>query len=89
MKKFVFMNTTNLQVVRRNLPNPLGIAIHNSDVYWVDRNLNSVLKASKLPGNSSLHITFRTNLPRLRDIAIYDSVNQPSDDQNPCSRLGS
>ncbi|XP_065212523.1 low-density lipoprotein receptor-related protein 2 isoform X2 [Planococcus citri] len=84
----VSFNGGNRQIVRGYLPNPLGIAIHNSDVYWVDRNLNTVYKASKLPGNTSVPTTFRTNLPRLRDIAIYDSINQPTDDQNPCSRLG-
>ncbi|XKL63596.1 hypothetical protein PGB90_005960 [Kerria lacca] len=84
----ISFNGGNRQIVRRNLPNPLGIAIHKSDVYWVDRNLNTVYKASKLPGNISLATTFRTNLPRLRDITIYDSINQPMDDQNPCLRLG-
>lgn len=86
---FKILYCYNFQIVRRNLPNPLGIAIHNSDVYWVDRNLNTVYKASKLPTtNPSPATTFRTNLPRLRDVAIYDSINQPMDDTNPCLRLG-
>lgn len=66
----------------------MGIAVHKSDVYWVDRNLASVFKASKLAGNTSLPSSLRTNLPRLRDIAIFDVANQPLDEQNPCSRLG-
>lgn len=78
----------NRQVIRRNLPNPMGIAIHLGDVYWVDRNLQTVFKASKLPGNTSLPIRLRTNLQKLRDIAIYDINNQPADDNNPCQRLG-
>jgi low density lipoprotein-related protein 2 len=77
-----------LQVIRRNLPNPMGIAVHKSDVYWVDRNLASVFKASKLAGNTSLPSSVRTNLPRLRDIAIFDVANQPLDEQNPCRQLG-
>jgi low density lipoprotein-related protein 2 len=77
-----------LQVIRRNLPNPMGIAVHKSDVYWVDRNLASVFKASKLAGNTSLPSSVRTNLPRLRDIAIFDVANQPMDERNPCLRLG-
>lgn len=78
----------NRQVIRRNLPNPMGVAVHLGDVYWVDRNLQSVFKASKLPGNTSLPTRIRSNLEKLRDIAIYDINNQPPDDSNPCLRLG-
>ncbi|XP_055683188.1 low-density lipoprotein receptor-related protein 2 [Lutzomyia longipalpis] len=78
----------NRQVIRRNLPNPMGIAVHLSDVYWVDRNLMTVFRASKLPGNTSLPEKVRTNLQKLRDIVIYDVTNQPPDDSNPCLRLG-
>lgn len=78
----------NRQVIRRNLPNPMGIAVHLSDVYWVDRNLMTVFRASKLPGNTSLPEKVRTNLQKLRDIVIYDVSNQPPDDSNPCLRLG-
>jgi low density lipoprotein-related protein 2 len=62
--------------------------VHKSDVYWVDRNLASVFKASKLAGNTSLPSSLRTNLPRLRDIAIFDVANQPLDEHNPCMQLG-
>lgn len=78
----------NRQVIRRNLPNPMGIAIHLGDVYWVDRNLQSVFKASKLPGNTTQPQRIRTNLEKLRDISIYDINNQPTDESNPCLRLG-
>lgn len=81
-------NGGNRQVIRRNLPNPMGIAIHLSDVYWVDRNMQSIFKASKLPGNNTLPSRVRTNLQKLRDIAIFDITNQPADDTNPCLRLG-
>jgi low density lipoprotein-related protein 2 len=66
----------------------MGVAVHKGDVYWVDRNLASVFKASKLAGNTSLPSSVRTNLPRLRDIAIFDVANQPMDEHNPCLRLG-
>ena len=56
------------------------------DVYWVDRNLASVFRASKMPGNMSLPTAMRTNLPKLRDIAIYDKSAQPQDESNPCGR---
>ncbi|XP_075155675.1 low-density lipoprotein receptor-related protein megalin [Haematobia irritans] len=78
----------NRQIIRRNLPNPMGIAIHLGDVYWVDRNLMTVFKSSKLPGNTSQPIKVRTNLAKLRDIAIYSINNQPQDESNPCTRLG-
>lgn len=54
------------------------------EVYWVDRNLASVFHASKQPGNTSLPTAMRTNLPKLRDIAIYDKAAQPTDEGNPC-----
>ncbi|KAL0271000.1 UNVERIFIED_CONTAM: hypothetical protein PYX00_008246 [Menopon gallinae] len=76
------------QVIRRNLPHPMGIAVHLGDVYWVDRNLESVYKASKLATNNSRPVAIRTNLQKLRDIAIFDLSNQPDDDTNPCKRLG-
>ncbi|XP_073976140.1 low-density lipoprotein receptor-related protein megalin isoform X3 [Rhodnius prolixus] len=78
----------NRQIIRRNLPNPMGIAVQMGWVYWVDRNLQTVFKASKLPGNTSQPIPVRTSLQKLRDIAIYDVNNQPADDANPCRRLG-
>ncbi|XP_017778488.1 PREDICTED: low-density lipoprotein receptor-related protein 2 isoform X2 [Nicrophorus vespilloides] len=78
----------NRQVIRRNLPNPMGIAVHMGDVYWVDRNLQTVYKASKLFDNNTLPTKVRTNLPKLRDIAIFDISNQPQEDTNPCVRLG-
>lgn len=78
----------NRQVIRRNLPNPMGIAIYKQDVYWVDRNLATVFRASKWPDNTTLPSSVRTNLQKLRDIAIFDFSNQPDDPNNPCSRLG-
>uniref|UniRef100_T1GX99 LRP2 EGF-like domain-containing protein n=1 Tax=Megaselia scalaris TaxID=36166 RepID=T1GX99_MEGSC len=78
----------NRQIIRRNLPNPMGIAIHLGEVYWVDRNLMSVFKASKLPGSTTMPEKVRTNLQKLRDIAIFDISNQPADENNPCARLG-
>ncbi|XP_074098383.1 low-density lipoprotein receptor-related protein megalin isoform X1 [Cotesia typhae] len=75
----------NQQVIRRNLPNPMGIAIYGSNIYWVDRNLQTVFSSSKTP-NNTLPTRVRTNLPKLRDIVIFDPSNQPADNSNPCSR---
>ncbi|XP_015126789.1 low-density lipoprotein receptor-related protein 2 [Diachasma alloeum] len=76
----------NQQVIRRNLPNPMGVAIFGPDVYWVDRNLQTVFKATKQPGDIHLPTQVRTNLPKLRDISIFDVSSQPQDNSNPCSR---
>jgi low density lipoprotein-related protein 2 len=32
----------NRQLIRRNLPNPMGIALLKNTVYWVDRNLGCI-----------------------------------------------
>lgn len=67
----------------------MGIAIHLSDMYWIDKNLKSVFKASKLPqANNSMPTAIRTGLSRLRDIAIFDANTQPHDDTNSCARFG-
>lgn len=80
-------NGGNRQIIRRNLPNPMGIAVHMGEVYWVDRNLQTIFKASKIVGNTTFPTTVRTKLQKLRDIAIFDVINQPSDDTNPCKRF--
>lgn len=77
---------SNRQVIRRNLPNPMGVAVFGNDVFWVDRNLASVFRASKTTGNNTLPVALRSNLPRLRDIAVFDKNAQPQDDSNPCGR---
>lgn len=71
-------------IIRRNLPNPMGIAIHKSDVYWVDRNLQTIFKAPKVANTVGLPTMLRTNLPKLRDIVIFDASNQPDDETNMC-----
>ncbi|XP_012271678.1 low-density lipoprotein receptor-related protein 2 [Orussus abietinus] len=77
---------SNQQVIRRNLPNPMGVAIYGMEVFWVDRNLATVFKASKQPslGVPTLPTPLRTNLQKLRDIAIFDESSQPMDGTNPC-----
>lgn len=78
----------NRQLIRSNLPNPMGVAILAGSVYWVDRNLQTIYRASKLPGNTSMPEKVRTNLPKLRDIVIFDISNQPTDENNPCKKYG-
>ena len=78
-------NGGNRQVIRRNLPNPMGIALLKNSVYWVDRNMANLFRASKLPGDINLPEKIKSGLDTLRDVAIFDVSNQPTAD-TPCSK---
>lgn len=57
----------------------MGLALYNDFVYWTDRNLGTIFRASKYPGNATtVPERFKTNLRSLRDIAIFNDNNQPS-----------
>lgn len=75
----------NRQLIRRNLPNPMGIALLKNTVYWVDRNLGCIFRASKQPGNTTLPEKVKTGLDNLRDVAIFDISNQPQG-ETPCTK---
>ena len=75
-------------MIRRNLPSPRGLAILRGDIYWVDRNLGHIAKASKLPSQVAAPQIVKNGLETLRDIMLVDKQNQPVDKNNPCSRLG-
>ena len=76
------------QMIRRNLPSPRGLAILRGDIYWVDRNLGHIAKASKFPSQVAAPQIVKNGLETLRDIMLVDKQNQPVDKNNPCSRLG-
>ena len=78
----------NRRVIRGSLPNPKGLAILKGDVYWVDRNMKKIFKASKLPDQVAVPEVLKSGLEDLRDISILDIQNQPRSQNNPCSRLG-
>ncbi|XP_040583657.2 LOW QUALITY PROTEIN: low-density lipoprotein receptor-related protein 2 [Lepeophtheirus salmonis] len=84
----VSANGGNRQVIRRNLPSPKGLALLKSDIFWVDRNLGNIYRASKLHNQVAAPSIVKTQLEKLRDIMIVDSTNQPSASDNPCQRLG-
>ena len=42
------------QMIRNQLPSPRGLAILHGDIFWVDRNLGHIAKASKLPSQVCL-----------------------------------
>jgi len=70
-------------VVRRNIPNPVGVVTFKDDIFWVDRNLGGVYQAPKYQ-NTSKPKSIRTNLPVLRDIQVFDINAQPEPQSNPC-----
>ncbi|XP_022241765.1 low-density lipoprotein receptor-related protein 2-like [Limulus polyphemus] len=82
----VSLNGGKRQYIRRNLPNPMGVAVLGSEVYWVDRNLRTIFKATKFPGNTVPPTSVVSDLDTLRDIAIFDKAIQPPASQVVCSR---
>ena len=76
------------QRIRGNLPSPRGLAILKGNIYWVDRNLGHIAKASKLPSQVAAPEIVKKGLETLRDIMLVDQQNQPRDKNNPCNRLG-
>ena len=76
------------QTIRSNLPSPRGLALLKGDIFWVDRNLGNIFKASKLPSQVAAPQIVKTGLESLRDIALVDRLNQPLDKNNPCHLLG-
>ena len=82
-------NGTNRQVIRENLPSPRGLAILRDDVYWVDRNLMGIFKATKnhYAGTAPEAVTLQSGLEKLRDVVIVDISNQPQGSTG-CSRNG-
>uniref|UniRef100_A0A2C9KAN0 EGF-like domain-containing protein n=1 Tax=Biomphalaria glabrata TaxID=6526 RepID=A0A2C9KAN0_BIOGL len=74
----------NRRYIQTNTPNPYGLSVFNSYVYWVDRNLQKIFRALKSPQGSVPQV-LKSNLEMLSDIAIYDQAMQPHDDNNPCS----
>lgn len=64
----------------------MGLALHNNYVYWIDRNLQTIFRASKYAENHTQPERFKSNMGSLRDIAIYDISNQPSKVSNQFSQ---
>ena len=64
------------------------MSILKGDIYWVDRNLENIFKASKLPKQVASPEIVKTGLQKLRDIVLVDRQNQPLDKMNPCYKSG-
>ncbi|CAH1789469.1 unnamed protein product [Owenia fusiformis] len=67
----------NREYIRTNLPNPVGIAIFGNDLYWNDRNLKTIFKASKEPTVTTA-VEFKTNINMMFGLAVYDQSVQPA-----------
>ncbi|KAA8588167.1 hypothetical protein FQN60_001361 [Etheostoma spectabile] len=69
-------------------PTPYGIAVFESSIIWVDRNLKKVFQASKQPGSTEQPAVIRDNINMLRDVTVFDQHTQPATVQqlnyNPC-----
>ncbi|OQV14980.1 Low-density lipoprotein receptor-related protein 2 [Hypsibius exemplaris] len=59
------------------LPSPYGVAIYEDKVYWVDRNLQALFRASKFADNKTDPERLMANLETVRDVAIFAQSNQP------------
>lgn len=72
-------------------PTPYGIAVFESSIIWVDRNLKKVFQASKQPGSAEPPAVIRDNVNMLRDVTVYDRRAQPTSSQelnhNPCTEV--
>lgn len=88
------------QIVRygSRYPAPYGVSIFGNYMVWVDRRLEKVFQASKLPGNTDAAEVIRDNLAGLADVVVFDSHVQPvaanlvgfnpcQDDNGRCSQL--
>ncbi|RUS81822.1 hypothetical protein EGW08_010414, partial [Elysia chlorotica] len=71
------------QYVQANTPNPFGLTVFQSYVYWIDRNLEKIFRALKTSQGAPPQ-TLKSNLEKLSDIVIFDQSVQPNDDANPC-----
>ena len=72
-------------VIRRNVPNPVGVSVYRDDIFWVDKNLNGIFQSQKYANQNSTKPTLiRSNLANLRDVQIFDVNVQPEPQQNPC-----
>ena len=76
------------QMIRNSLPSPKGLSILKGEIYWVDRNLKTIYRASKLPGQVAQPEIIKQGLSGLRDIVILDKENQPTKIDTPCSNGG-
>lgn len=67
------------RIVKNQLPFPTGIALFGDNIFWVDKNIRSLLRMSKLEENgTNVKIdSIKADLENLRDVAIFDASTQP------------
>lgn len=64
-------------VIRRNLPNPVGVAVFRESVYWADKNLASVFRIKKDTNQTTRPDLIKTGVDNLRDVKYFDPQQQP------------
>ncbi|XP_014669426.1 PREDICTED: low-density lipoprotein receptor-related protein 2-like isoform X2 [Priapulus caudatus] len=67
----------NRMTIRENIPSGYGLAIYTNYMYWVDRNLKKIFRASKQPGNTSEPEVIKSGIEKLRDVTVFDKISQP------------
>jgi low density lipoprotein-related protein 2 len=65
------------ELTGQRMPSPYGLAVFGDKVYWVDRNLQALFRASKYPDNSTEPEKILANLETVRDVAVFAQSNQP------------
>lgn len=68
---------TSQIVVRKNLPNPLGISIFKEDMFWIDKSLGALFKTHKGTDDVIARV-LKGGLHNLVSIAMYDEDIQPA-----------
>ncbi|KAL4217440.1 Low-density lipoprotein receptor-related protein 2 [Mactra antiquata] len=71
------------EVLRKNLPNPLGITVLNENMYWIDSSLNTLYKLNK-DSKDLLARVLKGGLRNMVTVALFDNDLQPNV-TNPCS----
>ncbi|XP_059178824.1 low-density lipoprotein receptor-related protein 2-like isoform X2 [Physella acuta] len=77
-------NGENRRYIQTNIPNPFGLCVFKTYVYWIDRNLQKIFRALKT-SQGYIPQVLKSSLDTLSDIAIFDHAMQPLDESNPCS----
>lgn len=75
----------NRRIVYGNLPFPDSVSVFGSYLFWIDRRLSLIVRASK---NASSPIwlqgSVRKQVLSVNYITVYDNSTQPQDSTNPC-----
>lgn len=74
----------NRLVIQKSIPNPVGISVFRSQIYYADKNLGSVFRTGVDSTKNSRPDLIRPGLKNLRAVKYYDAYAQP-ESENYCS----